>query len=332
MGCALRTLASIILLAAVGGLSSAAADVADDILAKAIERYQAGEVQPAIGGINAALRGRLSGAQLAKAYYYRGLAHRKLGEPGQAITDLTQALEYGGLSDAERSDAKENLQVAYQEAGISENERVIVAHAQQPRAPSKAVPTPAATDQVTGSVEMKKPAPAVVTTTPPGPWQTLTASVPEPAAATTPAPQPTSSSKQQIALAPLPPAPVTKKTSTPAPTPTQTKQATPAPQRPATTPQPSAFVTQVSVPPPEAPSEIHLLVGEAHSRNEAFELAIRLTSQRGAELGPRRPQITEMKFADTSVYRLRLGPFADAAHATALCRSLRDSGYDCVSE
>jgi cell division septation protein DedD len=93
-------------------------------------------------------------------------------------------------------------------------------------------------------------------------------------------------------------------------------------------------VTQVSATPapPPAPAAISLLVGEAHSRNEAFALVVRLTSQRGAELGPRRPQIAETQFADTSIYRLRLGPFTDQSQAMALCRSLRDSGYECVSE
>lgn len=358
----MKIIASAIFLALLGCFATAAADIADDILARAIDQYRAGDVEPAIGGINAALRGRLSGDQLAKAYYYRGLAHRKSGQPGQAITDLTRALEYTGLTGAERSDAQENLEVAYQEAGIAPNEKVVVAKSgnEAPRTASKApaafkptiapAPTP-----VTGSVDTASPVPppaapsSPVAKTTAAPWPTSTESTPAPAPARAPvaAPAPPSArsaswDSQQVALAPLPPVPKTAKAQTQAraQTPTATKVKPPAEPvavlpLPPRTPALSPFVTQVSAaPPPPAlpPPEVRLLVGEAHSRNEAFALAVRLTSQRGAELGPRRPQIAEMRFADTSVYRLRLGPFLDQGQALALCQSLRNSGYECMSE
>jgi hypothetical protein len=91
-------------------------------------------------------------------------------------------------------------------------------------------------------------------------------------------------------------------------------------------------------PPPPQPlpvtyTETRLYVGEARSRSEAFALAIRLTSQRGAEIGPRKPQIAEGTVNGAGpFYRVRLGPYADMSHALALCRSLRESGYDCVAE
>jgi hypothetical protein len=98
---------------------------------------------------------------------------------------------------------------------------------------------------------------------------------------------------------------------------------------PATAPMVLAPVTAA----PPAPPEIRLLVGVAHSRSEAFALAVRLTSQRGP-LGPRRPQIADTTPPGTSppLYRLRLGPFADAGQAQSLCRSLNDSGYACAVE
>jgi hypothetical protein len=84
---------------------------------------------------------------------------------------------------------------------------------------------------------------------------------------------------------------------------------------------------------PAPPPEIRLLVGAAHSRSEAFALIVRLTSQRGATLGPRRPQIADTTPPGSApLYRLRLGPFADAGHAQSLCRSLNDSGYPCAIE
>ena len=105
--------------------------MSEEILAKGIEAYQAGKLEPAIGGINAALRGRLPAAQMARAYYYRGLAYRKQGNPGRAISDFGIALDYPGLTDAERSDVQESREAAYREAGISEGERVVVATARE---------------------------------------------------------------------------------------------------------------------------------------------------------------------------------------------------------
>lgn len=144
--------------------------------------------------------------------------------------------------------------------------------------------------------------------------------------------------KQQIALAPLPPVPPAKKQTgvSAGPKPVSLPVARkPEVSAPASSPAPSlaAFVTEVAAAPAAtAPTEIRLLVGEPGSRSEAFELAVRLTSQRGAALGPRRPQIAETRFADASFYRVRLGPFSDAGQAMALCRSLSESGYRCNSE
>lgn len=298
MSRAIRTFASAVLLLALGFSAPAAADIADEILAKAIERYRAGEMEPAIGGINAALRGRLSSAQLAKAYYYRGLAHRRAGRPSDAISDLTQALSSGGLSEKETADATESLHAVYRELGAG-------VRAETASVPPAAEPAknwaPSDVAIFTGALQESKPE------TP------------------TPAPRPKAWTKQQVALAPLPPA--RKQSATSAAS--KSSRAT-APAQAAVTP----FVTEVSVAPAQdlPPPEIRLLVGEAHSRSEAVALAVRLTSQRGFSLGPRRPQIAETAFADSAIYRVRLGPFANLDDALEHCRSLRDSGYDCVRE
>lgn len=340
-------------LLAASSLAVMAADVSEEILAKAIERYEAGDIQPAIGGINAALRGRLPASLTAKAYYYRGLAHRRAGQPGQAITDLTRAVEQTGLTEAEKANAKETLQVAYQEAGIAPQETVVVTPASageaQLRAPSAPPPaqrkllTPAViTTGATGTVAPERPSASATTQTAQGAWSTSTDEVQRAPPAATPAPvaaaRPMAWTKQQIALAPLPPVPKGKKqtgvSADPKPVipPVARK---PEVSAPAASPAPSlaAFVTEVAAAPAAtAPTEIRLLVGEPGSRSEAFELAVRLTSQRGAALGPRRPQIAETRFADASFYRVRLGPFSDAGQAMALCRSLSESGYRCNSE
>lgn len=420
MSRALRSLTTAILLAAAGALPAAAADVAEEILAKGIEAYHAGKLEPAIGGINAALRARLPAVQVARAHYYRGLAYRKQGNPGRAITDLTRALDDPGLTDAERSDAMEARSAAYQEAGIADEETVVVAtdsgervkpaHAAQParvEAPRSAAAASAWTTASTSTSIAAPPAAQAAVPKWDGATQVaiaaplvpavpaLTASAPapdkrEPAAALTaadrpatskwsggtriavatpkvPAPASPSATKttvqatpnkwaaKQIAMAPLPPVPVHKTSAQPTASDwsasAQVAVAAPPPAKPIVSPaKPLApFVTQVAAvmpaappapppvapraTPPAAPAEVRLLVGEARTRSEAFALAIRLTSQRGAELGPRKPQIAETTVVGAGlVYRVRLGPFADAGQAQALCQSLRGSGYPCVVE
>ena len=131
MGRAFRSLATVVLLAAAAPTAALSAEtsVADTILEKAIASYRDGSLEPALGGINAALRGGLSSGLTARALYYRGLVYRKQGSPGHAISDLTRALDYDGLSDQERSDAMEARAAAYQEAGVANQEVVVIAPA-----------------------------------------------------------------------------------------------------------------------------------------------------------------------------------------------------------
>ena len=86
---------------------------------KAYERRQ--ERGGDASAFDAAIRGGLpSAADRARMLYYRGLAFRKLGKPGFAISDLTSALWLkDGLSEAERAGAIEDRALAYKEAGIS---------------------------------------------------------------------------------------------------------------------------------------------------------------------------------------------------------------------
>ena len=360
------------LLAAVGPLPSSAADVAEEILAKGIEAYQAGKLEPAIGGINAAMRGRLPAAQMARAYYYRGLAYRKQGNPGRAISDFGSALEYPGLTDAERSDVAESREAAYREAGIAESERVVVAAARETSVAPPASPaletaglsfqtsTIVTTATVSAQQPVAKPAPSPPPTA--GDWSgsTQTATVaPPPTAAPKDVPRPPAArwiDSKAVEVAPLPPVAPTQPASPPvpqraiatlqpavsAPPPPLTKP----PQAPAAKPLPP-FVTQVAaitpvlpvatvappVIPQAAPPPVHIVVGEVRSPSEAFALSIRLISQRGATLGPRKPEIMHATMANGEIlYRLRLGPYAAASDALALCQSLRDSGYACITQ
>ncbi len=411
MGRAFRSLATVVLLAAATptAVLSVETSVADTILEKAIASYRDGNLEPALGGINAALRGGLSSGLTARALYYRGLVYRKQGSPGHAISDLTRALDYDGLSDQERSDAMEARSAAYQEAGVANQEVVVIspttggggkAPSQPPPQTTAAIVSPPATKPATtnwgratqvaanaplpvptaGQPELaarggtpqvdppstrapakrvEKPAPAPA---PAKPWVTE-AKKPAIAAEKKSAPaakaaMPSKKPAVAAAKAEKPPAPANPAAIevTPlAPLPASEMKVTKvAAAKAVEAPRPvDRFVTQVVavMPPtmpapvaaptvpapviaaPAAPPEIRLLVGVAHSRSEAFALAVRLTSQRGP-LGPRRPQIADTTPPGTSppLYRLRLGPFADAGQAQSLCRSLNDSGYPCALE
>ncbi len=368
------------LLAATGPVPAAAADVAEEILAKGIEAYQAGKLDPAIGGINAALRGRLSAAQTARAYYYRGLAYRKQGNPGRAISDFSSALEYPGLTDAERSDVAEGREAAYREAGIAEGERVVVAAARETSVAPPAAPAPetaglsfeTSTIVTTAAVSTQQPVAKPVTSQPPtasdwrGSTQTATAA-PPPTVAPKEPPRPVAApwaDSKAVEVAPLPPVAPTKPASRPAPpsataTPPSVVAAPPPPlAKPRLAPDAKPlppFVTQVAavtpvlpvaaaappvvpqaappVIPQAAPPPVHIVVGEVRSASEAFALSIRLISQRGAALGPRKPEIMHATMANGELlYRVRLGPYAAVSDALALCQSLRDSGYACITQ
>ena len=68
-----------------------------------INAYQEGAIEVAVETLSdALLQGNLSQTKTAQALYYRGLAYRELGKPGQAIADLTKAMAVkGALSKAD---------------------------------------------------------------------------------------------------------------------------------------------------------------------------------------------------------------------------------------
>lgn len=83
--------------------------------------YEAGRYEPAVQALSAALQQGLPKPEMAKAFYYRGMAYRKLSKPALAIADLTSAIWLkGGLAERERAEAMAAREAAYREAGIGE--------------------------------------------------------------------------------------------------------------------------------------------------------------------------------------------------------------------
>lgn len=126
----LRTVTTVVFLAAAGALPAAAADdaAARNSLAIGINAYRQGSLEAAIEALSEALQGPLSSRQAAKALYYRGLAYRAVGRPGQAVADLDSAIALrNGLSLGQLADAEDNRAAAQREAGIGAGQSVVPA-------------------------------------------------------------------------------------------------------------------------------------------------------------------------------------------------------------
>lgn len=85
-----------------------------------LKSYANGKYQPAVDQFTSALgSGGLSSSEMAKALYTRGLAQKKLGKSGLAISDITSALWLkNGLSEADRKAATSARAEAYAQAGL----------------------------------------------------------------------------------------------------------------------------------------------------------------------------------------------------------------------
>jgi hypothetical protein len=89
------------------------------LVAPGASAYQAGKTEQAIKALSDVLTDKsATGTDLARAYYFRGLAYGKAGKPAQAIADLNNALWLKGLSAEERASAYLARGKAYQAAGL----------------------------------------------------------------------------------------------------------------------------------------------------------------------------------------------------------------------
>jgi hypothetical protein len=134
---------------------SKAAENAARLLELGIKAYEGGDTKNAVKALDTALQtGALNHQQMAHALYYRGLAHRKDGKPGLAISDLTAAIWLkDGLTTTERQEAARHRVAAYQEAGIGD----VPDFAPSPSAPATATASAAPAPEATGSTASSSP-------------------------------------------------------------------------------------------------------------------------------------------------------------------------------
>ncbi len=302
-----------------------------------IKAYGAGKNEEAMRAFEAAIRNGLPSAQMPRALYYRGLAFRKLGKPGFAISDLTSALWLkNGLSEAERADAIKVRALAYNEAGISEVPPVPQSsYAEVPALPgqSNAAATQTA---MAGGPPAASDAPAAPTQTSSssggvsGFFSSLFGGG--------------SSSSEKPAEAPATTASITPADSSGWGGTTEVSPADAMP--PQRAPEiASPFVTQVAAvdqpktsatdAPPVARSspsgKYKLQVAAVRTRSEAEALAGLVVGRHAEQLGGRKPAVDETVIGSMGTfYRVRLGPYASADEPEQLCVALRSDGFDCL--
>lgn len=74
-----------------------------------------------------------------------------------------------------------------------------------------------------------------------------------------------------------------------------------------------------------------LQVGAVRSRAEAEKMVEAVRQKHGARLGSAPATIDEVVYGNMGTfYRVRLGPFVDAAIPGQVCTALRPDGYDCM--
>jgi tetratricopeptide (TPR) repeat protein len=294
-----------------------------------IAALEAGTLEAAISNLSSGLAsGSLPGAQMARALYYRGVAYRKQGKPALAIADLTSALWLrGGLSASQRQDALQNRAAAYREAGLSDQSEADTVQASARAAGKSDEGAKSASPVETAAVPAVKPA-ATQSADQPASSGTSNGigdffsslfggSAPAPAAQP-PAPGPTAStgSWRNATEVQRPAASVswaettTSSTSAPA----TLGQAAPAQKTAAT-----------------ASGKYRLQVAAVRSQAEAQAVAARMRQKHGPDLGALRTEIDQTVVGNMgTLYRVRIGPFADANEPRALCAKLKGDGLDCM--
>lgn len=179
------------------------------------------------------------------------------------------------------------------------------------------------------------------TSSSPPQWQDTTVAAAEPSAASTPAPEALPWTTQSAATPPppvkMPPVIQQQAEAAPAAKPAKSKsEVAPPPVIMAAAPEvPPATALAPAPPVPvtaEAPSgRYRLQVAAVRSRDEAERLASSVMKHEALTGGGVRPEIDEAVLGSMGTfYRVRLGPYADAAEPGQLCKSLRPKGYDCL--
>jgi cell division septation protein DedD len=299
---------------------------AQQTLEAAFKLLEDGKSEQAEETLTALLKGgKLPPAIMAKAFLYRGIAHRQQKKSTQAIADLTSALWVkGGLAEADRKDALRQRTSAYQEAGLSDGgDPVADAMPNGARPASTRTASAAGLSEDNGAAAPKQgggwslnnpfagwfgAASSSSSGPPPQESDTTgsTASI-ERTATRRPASSGWSSSTQ-VSGGSNPSAGSTNAPSTAPPVAAETRTAAARPD-----------------------GRYRVQVGMTRTEAEAQALASRLKRDHAAALAAREPEIDQAVVGNMgSFYRVRIGPYASAGEGQAACAKLRSPGIDCM--
>ena len=279
--------------------------------------------------------GALPPADVARALYRRGIAHRKLGRASLAIADFSQALFLTGLSEAEKLDARHQRGLAYQTAGMNERAAEdlkagkpleLTAAATAPSAPQPTAPQLTPRETRAAGLEPKA--------RPPKPVEA--AKMPEPSTTSSNPSSVSSFFSNLFSSTPTEPA---KK---PAPTQTSWQQSTQVRStvaEPTTVPvvktaaksTPPASTTPVTTAALPEQARVQLQVASLKSEGQASELIRQIKASHRDLLNGREVR-TEKSVIGTmgTFYLVRIGPFASEQDGLTHCGRLRQSGLDCL--
>ena len=300
------------------------------VLEAARKSLDAGKADVAYNQVNALITaGGLDVKSMARALALRGHVYKKQGKPAQAIADLQSALWLkGGLNEADRSAALQARAEAYREAGLGEAPEIAGESSgpSRPIATATVAPRPATTSSSTGNFFSNlfggaSKAEAQPVATPPA------------AAAVNPAVSSWSETTTSKAAALKPTAkPVVAakpKSDTPTKVAVAVPSAPPAPPSPAAVA--SAPAREIVVTTGQSAANYRIQLVAVRSIEEAEAVATRVRKEFGEKIGPRDYEVDETIFgAMGKFYRVRIGPFADAAEPTSLCAAIRAQGMDCM--
>jgi hypothetical protein len=324
-----------------------------------IASYEAGRTELAVQQLTGALSGgSLPTPLLARALYYRGAAYRKQNKPALAIADLTSALWLkGGLTDSERKEAIQERSAAYRDAGLPD--QAVQTAAKSAAQPDKEeTSTPASGNFFSslfgggsggGAQQAAEAAPpparktsgvetaSVASRTPPATatagWQTSTQQRPGTTAAAAPtAPAPAATAPQSAARSATAP-----QAATAAPAPQRTAAAAPPP--PASAPKgwatntatASGTAAVAAAPAVATGPSFRVQIATMRTKLDAESLAAQLQSELARDIGSRRPEVVETAGGSLgTIWRVRVGPFAEIEQSQALCAKVRNRGHDCM--
>jgi len=349
------------LLSAIGCMAGLPALAADSALNLAQKALTGGKPDLALRALNAALSGNaLKGADIAKAFYLRGLAFAKTGNQAAAIADFNNALYLKGLGEADRQAAIAAKTAAYAKAGVPVKTEASAPPA-TPALPAVAEVAPApvvpkASKKQFAAVVTPEPAAGGTTrSSEPLPWQpeasSTSAQIASPAPQTDVAVSAPSKVGAQAAAIDTPfnsllgglfsigqagpaaanPPPAEAAPAAPATTATVTETvpawktaslASTAERAPA-----PALAKRATA---AKPGGIYLQVASLRTTDLAQALADKLAVDHAAILAGLQPTVAPTVLGNMGTfYSVQLGPVASKAAGSALCARLRKEGVDC---